>query len=108
MEPLKAVEADAATTDGATVTLTSEAGEFSVMVPPPGRWRTRANRALRQGDFDEWAELVLSAEDYASWVEADPTNDDVSRFFEAWGEATGENRGKSRRSTSSSRSTAKR
>jgi hypothetical protein len=105
---LEAVQADAqAAPEGVAVALVTEAGDFEVHVPLPGRWKTRANRALKDGDFDLWAELVLSAEDYATWLEADPVNDDVEQFFEAWGTASGENSGKSQPSRRSSRSTAR-
>ena len=80
----------------------------AIRVPPPGRWRTRANRALRQGDFDEWAELVLSEEDYEAWAELDPTNDEVDAFFAAWKDTSGQELGKSRASRRSSRNTARR
>jgi hypothetical protein len=106
---LEAVQADASSPkDGVAVPLVTEAGEVSVTVPPPGRWRTKANRALKDGDFDLWAELVLSEDDFQAWLDAEPVNDDVETFFEAWGAATGENSGKSRPSGRSSRSTARR
>lgn len=108
-ESLKAIEADAVLPpSGAKVTLSTEVGEADIVVPPPGSWRTRANRALREGVVDEWAELVLSAEDFAAWVECDPTNDEAAEFFKAWAEASGEDLGKSRASRRSSRSTARR
>lgn len=100
-------EADT-TAEGTVVTLVTEDGSADVLVPSPGKWKTRANRALREGDFEGWAELVLSADDFEAWCDADPTNDDVEAFFKAWQESTGENRGKSSRSTTSSRSTRKR
>jgi hypothetical protein len=107
-EPLKAVEADANTPDGsALVVLHTDTDEVKVTIPPVGKWRTRANRLLREADFDGWAKAVLSDEDWEAWEAADPTNDDVEEFFKAWGEVTGENRGKSSRSSASSRSTAK-
>jgi len=109
MTELEAVQSDAqAPPDGVMVPLVTANADVSVLVPPPGRWRTRANRALRVGDFDEWAELVLSGQDYAAWVEADPTNDDVETFFRAWKDASGEDKGKSSASQRSSRSTARR
>jgi len=105
---LEAVQGDAeSSSDGVVVPLVTDNADVTVLVPPPGRWRTRANRALRAGDFDEWAEVVLSPQDYAAWVEADPTNDDVEAFFRAWQQGSGENKGKSSASRRSSRSTAR-
>lgn len=108
-EPLKALEADADTSpDGVSVTLATDDGDADLVVPRPGRWKTRANTALRVGDFDVWAELVLSKKDHAAWVELDPTNDDVEAFFKAWQDASGEDPKGSRPSRRSSRSTPKR
>lgn len=109
MGALEAVEAEAETpAEGPTVDLVTEAGTFPITIPPPGRWKSRANTALRVGDFDGWADLVLSEADAAAWADADPTNDDVEAFFKAWQDVSGENRGKSRPSQRSSRSTARR
>lgn len=109
VEPLDAVQADgAAPPAGIAVEFVTEDDKFEVHVPPPGRWKSRATRALRNGDFLEWAELVLTPEDYAAVADADPTNDDFERFFSDWGEQAGENVGKSRRSSSTSRSTPRR
>lgn len=109
MNELKAVAADAASGPAGTiVVLRTERGSAQLAVPPPGRWRTRANRALRQGDFDEWSELVLSGEDSAAWAELDPTNDDVEAFFISWRDATGEDPKRSASSIASSPPTPKR
>lgn len=109
LSAVEAAEVDAdSTPEGVLVPLFTDGGEVEVTVPPAGRWRTRANKALRLGDFDEWAQIVLSDVDYALWVDADPTNDDVEAFFKAWQAESGENQGKSRPSTGSSRSTRKR
>jgi len=109
MSELDAVRADAAApVEGVVVPLVTDDAKVEVTVPPPGRWKTRANRALREGDFDGWAELVLSPEDFDAWVDADPTNDDVEAFFTAWQEATGESRGKSSPSRNGSKGTARR
>lgn len=109
MSALEAVQAEAAApTGGVSVPLVTDVGECMVIVPPPGKWRTTANRALREGDFDLWAELVLSEDDYRAWLDAEPVNDDVEKFFEAWGDASGENSGKSRPSQRSSKGTARR
>lgn len=106
---LEAVQADAdASPDGVTVPLVTEAGEFPVTIPPPGRWKSRANTALRVGDFTTWAQLVLSEDDFESWSEGDPTNDEVEDFFRAWKKTSGEDPKGSGRSPRSSRSTARR
>lgn len=108
-DALQDIEAEAdAAPEGAVVALVTEVGEFEVTVPPAGTWRTLANRALRQGDFDEWAELVLTEDDYDTWCEAETTLADVEDFFTAWKQATGESRPKSSRRQGSSRSTRRR
>lgn len=109
MGALEAVQAEAGSPpEGPAVPLVTDAGTVDITVPPPGRWKSRANSALRVGDFEEWAVLVLSDEDAAAWADADPTNDDVETFFKAWQELSGENRGKSRPSPRSSENTARR
>jgi hypothetical protein len=108
-DALAAVQADAeAPVDGVLVPLVTDAGEFEVTVPPVGKWRTAANKALREGDFDTWAQLVLSKADFKEWLAAESTTDDAAAFFEAWGDAVGENPGKSGPSQRSSRSTRRR
>jgi hypothetical protein len=103
---LEAVQADAtAPAEGVEVPLVTDEGEFTVTVPKPGKWKTRANTMLKDGDFDGWAKLVLSGADFDVWVEADPTNEDVEHFFEAWSKVSGEAPGESSRSSTSSRST---
>jgi len=106
---LEAVQADStAPVDGVVVPLITADAKAEIVVPPPGRWKTRANRALREGDFDGWAELVLSPEDYDAWVDADPTNDDVEAFFTFWRDTSGQDPKGSRVSQASSRGTRRR
>jgi hypothetical protein len=106
---LEAVRADAQVgREGALVSLTTESGTAELRVPPAGRWKTRATRALKEGDFDGWAEAALSPDDFEAWLDADPTNDDVEQFFISWQEQVGEDSGKSAASRRSSRSTARR
>jgi hypothetical protein len=109
MTPLEAVQADAESgPDGVPVVLTTETAAVTLTVPPPGRWKSRANTMLREGNFDGWAEITLSDGDWARWVEADPTNDDVEAFFAGWQDAAGETVGKSSKSRSGSRPTPRR
>jgi hypothetical protein len=109
MTPLEAVQADAeAAPEGASVDLVTETATVTVTVPPPGRWKSRANTMLREGNFDGWAQTTLSDGDWAKWVDADPTNDDVEAFFTAWQDTAGETVGKSSKSRNGSRPTPRR
>lgn len=90
---------------GVAVVLSSDTGEAKITVPPPGRWKSRANTMLREGNFDGWAQVTLSEDDWGQWCEVDPTNDDVEAFFQSWQEAAGETVGKSSRSRSGSKPT---
>jgi hypothetical protein len=108
-EAMEQLRADATAEDhGVEVTLSTEGGSVGITVPPPGRWKSRANTMLREGNFDGWAEITLSDQDWASWADADPTNDDVEAFFAAWQAAAGETVGKSSRSRNGSRSMPRR
>jgi hypothetical protein len=109
MSPLEALQADAETTPtGVTVALVTDIGKEDITVPPPGRWKSRANTMLRQGDFDGWAQTVLSDVDAQTWVDLDPTNEEVEAFFAAWKAAAGESVGKSSKSQPGSRPTPRR
>jgi hypothetical protein len=106
---IDAVKADAAgTPDGVVVSFVTEDATFDVVVPPVARWKSSATRALRGGDFLTWAEIVLSDDDAAAVLEADPTNGEFGDFFDAWQHASGEDLGKAPTSRHSSRSTRKR
>lgn len=76
--------------EGVEVPLVTDSGSVALRIPPAGRWKTRATRALKEGDFDAWAEGALSPDDYSAWLEADPVNDDVNQFFAAWQERLNE------------------
>lgn len=102
-ENLDAVEAEAVADDGSvTVTLADTA---EIRVKPVKEWRASGIRAMREGDFDTWAEKALDADSYEAWTEVDPTMQEVEDFFTAWGELTGQDQGKSRNSGRSSKST---
>jgi hypothetical protein len=102
-------EVEAEDSDGSVVVeLVTDDGAEDISVPPPGRWKARAQRMLAQGDFDSWAEVVLPEADRAKWVELDPTNDDVQVFFEKWKDVGGQDTGKSSSSRRSSKGTARR
>jgi hypothetical protein len=109
MTPLEAVQADADTgPEGVRVTLRTETATADLTVPPPGRWKSRANTMLSEGLFDGWARIVLSDADWEKWVDADPTNDEVEAFFQSWQTAAGETVGKSSRARGGSRPTPRR
>jgi hypothetical protein len=107
---LEAVQAEADLPDDGSVVveLSTDEGKAGITIPPAGQWKTRATRALTGGNFDEWAEIVLSDADFATWVDLDPTLDDVSRFFTEWQASSGADLGKSRSLRTSLRSTARR
>lgn len=53
-----------------------------IYVPPTKQWRSSAMHALRNGDFQSWAEVVLDDDDYDVWIEVDPTLEQIEDFFE--------------------------
>lgn len=110
-EDLAAVQAEVEAEDapeGVLVDLVTEAGEAELLVPPPGRWKSRAQTFLTQGAYDLWAQLTLSADDFKEWRELDPTLDEATAFLESWQEAAGADLGKSRASRRSSKRTRRR
>ena len=93
VEALEALEADAATDPNGVVTV--PLAEVSVRVKPVKQWRASGIRAMREGDFDTWAEKALADDDYSRvWKVVDPTMNDVEAFFRAWKAATGQDSGK--------------
>ncbi|MCW2901918.1 MAG: hypothetical protein JWO67_4183 [Streptosporangiaceae bacterium] len=101
------VEVDAPA-EGTLVDLVTEAGEAEILVPPPGKWKTRAQTFLTQGAYDLWAQITLSKDDFKAWRDLDPTLDEATAFLEAWEKEAGQNLGKSRASRRSSKNTRKR
>lgn len=75
---------------------------------PSGAWRQSTMRKLRTGDIDGFMEDVLSPDSYDTYLDLDPTNDEVAEFANAAGEASGEQMGKSSGPQASSRRTRKR
>ena len=96
--PFEAAKAEASNTNGDGTVTVSLCGE-KVRILPIGRWKTKAQGHLRNGDFDAWAMLALADDDYEEvWEVVEPTNDDVEKMFEEWQEHSGQNSGKARRS----------
>ncbi len=72
-----------------------------VAVNPPRLWRLSAMRALREGDFEKWAQGALASEtDVNAFFDADPTFAQIETFMKAMNEASPE--GKSTTSSPSS------
>lgn len=111
VKELTAVQAEVEaeeTPEGVLVELSTEAGEAELLVPPPGKWKSRAQTFLGQGMFDLWAQLTLSADDFKAWRDLDPTLDEATEFLDKWQEAAGQDLGKSRASRRSSKAKATR
>lgn len=65
--------------------------EVSVRVLPARMWRLSGYAAIKEGDFLTWAAKCLaSMDDYEAFIDADPTFEQINRFFERFGSATGE------------------
>lgn len=82
--------------------------EREILVPPLNKWRSSAMRALNTGDFETWAEKVLTDDDYDTWMDVDPTVDEINEFFESISDGLGVDRGNSRASRRQSGTTKKR
>ncbi|WP_405620234.1 hypothetical protein [Streptomyces sp. NBC_00076] len=72
------------------------------------QWRPSYLRALRQSDFDTWAAGVLHEDDVATFIDLDPTFDEINTFVGRATEAAGEAPGKSSGRAKSSRTTRRR
>lgn len=104
---VRAVEAIEAEVDS-DGTVEVPLGDTTVRVRPASQWRSSATRALREGDYDSWAEACLIGDDYDVWCDLDPTMGEVEKFFDAWETAGGSDLGKRSTSRRSARSTARR
>lgn len=110
LEPVEDLEAEVdAEQDPADVTVPVLLDGETVEVLPVRQWRSSATRALREGDFDSWAEKCLAGDSYEKvWQEIDPTIEQVEQFFVNWQAATGADPKASARSRSSSKGTRRR
>jgi hypothetical protein len=64
----------------------------SIRVPMMTEWRASALEYMRAGDFDSWAESVLSEVDMGAWddwMDTDPKLGDLQDVMGAVGKATG-------------------
>lgn len=79
-----------------------------IYVPPVKKWKSSALHALRNGDFETWAEKTLPDDDFDLWLEVDPDMEQIEEFFASINSKIGVNTGNSRASRRSSRTTRKR
>jgi hypothetical protein len=84
---------------GDPITVEWEGAE--VTITPYKEWRASTNRAMREGDFQRWAEGALEEESLDHWDDVDPKLEQVDALFQAWVEAAGINPGEASTSTSS-------
>jgi hypothetical protein len=79
-----------------------------VQVIPATGWRSSWQRMLNQGNLDGFAEAVLHPDDYAFYLEADPTIAEFLEFSQQAASLSGESPGKSNGPAPSSRRTRRR
>lgn len=77
-----------------------------VRVLPPMDWRQSAMKALNVGDFETWARKVLvndvvkkgrvttGSDDFATWLDVDPTYRQIIGFIASYKEIAGQDPGK--------------
>lgn len=54
----------------------------TVRILPPKMWRLSALTAMQEGDFLGWAKKALaSTEDYATFIDVDPTLEQIEAFM---------------------------
>jgi hypothetical protein len=89
-DALDQLAADAANGTGA---LSVPLAGKPLRVLPPMEWRSSAMRAVREGNFDVWAEKCLvrdsESDDYAIWQSVDPTMNEITQFLIAYRDAGG-------------------
>lgn len=74
-----------------TVAITLPTGAV-INVPMMTEWRSSALEYMRAGDFDSWAESVLSETDMGAWddwMDSDPKLGELQDVMAAVGKATG-------------------
>ncbi|MER7922179.1 hypothetical protein ABTY96_03410 [Streptomyces sp. NPDC096057] len=95
--------AEAQETEATSEFVTAKLGDKTLRVKTVEHWRPSYLRALRQGDYDTWAEGALHPEDVDAFVDADATFKEINEFtsqaMSAAGEAPGKSGGPSTRST---------
>lgn len=75
--------------------LVGRKGKATITVPKFEDWGDGALGALMAGNFREWADEALSAEDFKAWKACSPTIKHVAEFLAALKAKTGEDLGES-------------
>jgi len=112
-EAARAQEIEAATPDGyvstvMTATVDGVDVEADVVALMPGRWKASAMRVLRGGDMDAFMSVILTEDGYDTYLELDPTQDQITEFMADLSKVSGETVGKSSGRPGSSRRTRRR
>lgn len=103
---LTPAEAQEAEVDGEFIPV--PVGDIKVRVRPQKDWRMSTMRLLNRGDLDAWAEGVIHPDDIDDFFDLDITIGEFQEFAEEAAQETGDDLGKSRGRSKSSRSTRKR
>jgi hypothetical protein len=88
--------------------ITAQLAGEEVQVVPASAWRSSWQRMLNQGNIDGFAEKVLHPDDYAFYLELDPTIVEFMDFTQDVSSRVGESLGKSSGPAPSSRRTRRR
>jgi hypothetical protein len=105
LTPSQAQEAEAV---GDYVTVPVGDTGVEVRILPQGQWRMSHMRLLNTGDLEGWAECVIHEDDIDVFVDLDLTLDEFQDFSLAAAKASGDDMGKSRGRSRSSRSMRRR
>jgi hypothetical protein len=105
LTPAEAQEAEAL---GDYVTVPVGDTGVAVRILPQGQWRMSHMRLLNTGDLEGWAECVIHEDDIDRFLEMDLTLDEFQEFSLDAAKASGDDMGKSRGRSRSSRSTRRR
>jgi hypothetical protein len=105
LTPAQAQEAEAL---GDYVTVPVADTGVAVRILPQGQWRMSHMRLLNTGDLEGWAECVIHEADIDAFLDLDLTIDEFQDFSLAAAKASGDDLGKSRGRSRSSRNMRRR
>ncbi len=73
------------------VPLVTANGKGEIRIPAPRKWRATAKNALFAQDNPlAWAAKTLSTEDFVTFAQLDPNEEELDVMWREWGRATGE------------------